>query len=100
MAAEELYNHFWHYFCDQCLEEVKPRLYTKDKEGNPINQGEAEQKSRKEAQATLLYALGEYMKMLHPFVPFITERIWQELEELKGNEANKNANRTIMYERW
>ncbi|MBN1331544.1 HAD-IA family hydrolase [Candidatus Dojkabacteria bacterium] len=90
MAAEELYSHFWHYFCDVFLEEVKPRLYTKDREGNPINQGPKEQKSRKEAQSVLLYALREYMKMLNPFIPFITERIWQEIEPEK----------TIMYESW
>ena len=91
MAADQLYQHFWHYFCDICLEEVKPRLYTKDKDGNPINQSEEEQKSRTEAQATLLFALKEYLKMLHPFIPFITEFIWQETDPKA---------KTIMYEKW
>lgn len=89
MAAEEIYNHFWHTFCDVHLEEVKSRLYTKDKEGNPINQSEEAKADRKQAQQTLLWALSEYLKLLHPFVPFITERLWQEISE-----------GTIMYQRW
>ena len=35
MASDELYQEFWHSFCDQYLEQVKPRIYSKDKEGNP-----------------------------------------------------------------
>lgn len=89
LAAEELYKSFWHYFCDVCLEDIKTRLYTKDREGNPINTSEEGKKSRKDAQETLLYALQTYMKLLHPFVPFITEKIWQEF---KPGES-------VMYER-
>lgn len=94
LAAELLYQNFWHTFCDEHLENVKPRLYTRDKDGNPINTLEEDIKSRKEAQATLLYALTEYLKLMHPFIPFITEAIWQELPKQDGQS------KTIMHAKW
>ena len=61
-AAEEIYEFFWHKFCDQYIEMVKPRL-------SPV----PEQK----ALDTLNHTLGTSLKLLHPFMPFITEAIWQ-----------------------
>lgn len=79
LAAELLYQDFWHSFCDEYLEDIKPRLYVRDKEGKAINTTGESRESREEAQATLLYTLKEYLKLMHPFVPFITEAIWQEV---------------------
>jgi len=90
LAAEMLYQHFWHTFCDVYLEEVKPKLYTKDKEGNPINTSVEAQAERQKCQRTMINALRTYLKLLHPFVPFITDKIWKEIHQ--GN--------TIMYEKW
>ncbi len=91
IAAEELHQSFWHYFCDECLEKSKPRLYTKDKEGNPINTSPEEKKSRRSAQYALLYSLKKYLRLMHPIIPFITERVWQALPKDDGEYE------TIMY---
>ncbi len=94
LASDELYQEFWHSFCDQYLEQVKPRIYSKDKEGNPINTSLEEQKSMASAKWTLQYLLKTYLKLLHPFIPFITEKVWQELPRCTGES------KTIMYESW
>lgn len=57
-AGEEIYNFIWHNFADVYIEKTKGR--------------------REEAQSTLLYVLQESLKLLHPFMPFVTETIWQE----------------------
>ncbi len=94
LAAELIYSSFWHDFCDIDLESYKPRLYTKDKEGNIINQTDEAIKSRMDAQITLAIALKEYLKLMHPFIPFITETIWQKLPE------NLKDHKSIMYSSW
>lgn len=94
LVSQELYESFWHIFCDWYIEAVKPRLFTKDREGNPINQSEKEKGSRKGAQWTLWRVLKTYIELLHPFIPFITERIWQELPK------EKEAPKSIMYQSW
>jgi valyl-tRNA synthetase len=60
-AAEEIYNFTWHKLADVYLEKVKNR--------------------RAEAQPTLDYLLQESLKLLHPFMPFVTEAIWQSAKE-------------------
>ncbi len=62
-AADKIYHFIWHEFCDWYIELVKPAL----KEGN------------KTSQAVLVEALDQILKLLHPFMPFITEEIWQHL---------------------
>ncbi len=60
-ALETIYQFFWHQFCDQYLEAVKGR--------------------REEALPTLLEVLITSLKLLHPFAPFVTEAIYQELKQ-------------------
>lgn len=67
-AARYLYEFIWGEFCDWYIELVKDRLYGNDTE-----------ESRKRAQYTLAYVLEGTMRLLHPFMPFITEEIWQHL---------------------
>jgi valyl-tRNA synthetase len=67
-AARYLYEFIWGEFCDWYIELVKERLNGKETE-----------ESRKRAQYTLAYVLSNTMKLLHPFMPFITEEIWQHL---------------------
>ncbi|MGQ9477236.1 MAG: valine--tRNA ligase [Candidatus Bipolaricaulia bacterium] len=67
LAAEGLYNFVWHDFCDWYLEMIKPRLYGADRE------------RKRTAQEVLYHALVAILKMLHPFIPYITEEIWQLL---------------------
>ena len=67
MAVQKLYDFLWDNFCDWYIELVKPRLFDKE---NP---------TAKTAQYVLTYVLSNTMKLLHPFMPFITEEIWQHL---------------------
>lgn len=94
VAAEELYSSFWATFADIYIEQVKTRLYTKDKEGNAINTSEEAQKSRLAGQWTLYYALEAYLKLLHPFIPFVTEAIWQKMPK------HQEEAESIMYSKW
>ena len=64
LAGEELYHYFWNTFADIIIEEMKPRL-SGDAEG-----------SKQSAQWILLNILATTIKMLHPFIPFITEELW------------------------
>ena len=67
IALSKLYDFIWESFCDWYIELVKPRLFDKE---NP---------TAKTAQYVLTYVLSNTMKLLHPFMPFITEEIWQHL---------------------
>ncbi|HHV62595.1 MAG TPA: valine--tRNA ligase [Firmicutes bacterium] len=77
-AARLLYDFIWGEFCDWYVELVKPRLYSS--EG-----GEEEKRSRRVAQYVLWYSLQQILKLLHPFMPFITEGIWQALPGTEGS---------------
>lgn len=67
IAATKIYDFIWDSYCDWYIEITKPRL----------NSGDAEAKER--AERVLLYVLMETLKLLHPFMPFITEAIYQAL---------------------
>ena len=67
-AARVIYEFIWNEFCDWYIEIVKPRLY-----------GKESPESRKTAQKVLADTLRGTMELLHPFMPFITEEIWQHL---------------------
>ncbi|WP_072621439.1 valine--tRNA ligase [Spirulina major] len=72
-AAKGLYEFIWGDFCDWYIELVKPRL----RDG-------ADPQSRHSAQQTLAYVLEGTLKLLHPFMPHITEEIWQTLTQADG----------------
>ena len=67
VAAQKVYDFIWDDYCDWYIELTKTRL-----------QGEDED-SKIRAQQVLCYVLTETLKLLHPFMPFITEEIWQAL---------------------
>lgn len=67
VAIDKIYAFIWNEFCDWYIEIVKPRLYNK------------ENKTRKTAQYVLNKVLSDSLKLLHPFMPFVTERIYKEL---------------------
>lgn len=71
LAAEEIYQFFWHTFCDKYIEMSKKR--------------------REEAQSTLLSVLETSLKLLHPFMPFITEEVYQKLPK---------HGKAVMIEKW
>jgi len=74
-AAEKIYHYFWHTFCDKIIEDSK--------------KGEV-------SQATLLEILTDCLKILHPFMPFITEEIYQQLPPPAGGKKQK----CLMIEKW
>ncbi len=67
VALDKIYGFIWNEFCDWYIEIVKPRLYNK------------ECKTRKTAQYVLNKVLSDSLKLLHPFMPFVTEKIYKEL---------------------
>ena len=67
IAVQKLYDFIWDVFCDWYIELAKARLT-----------GENEQ-AKKTARGVLCYVLSGTLKLLHPFMPFITEEIWQTL---------------------
>lgn len=72
MAAEKVYNFIWDEYCDWYIEMVKSRLYGED------------EKSKRTAETVLLYVLKDILRLLHPFMPFITEEIWQHLGDVEN----------------
>ncbi len=93
-AAQTLYHFFWHTFCDQYIEQAKIQI------SKPTPQCRPEIAAATEGSKTpnentiniLLYVLRESLKLLHPFMPFITEQIYQML-------PNKEKE-TLIIENW
>src|SRR6059036_249070 len=67
-AASAVYQFLWHEFCDWYLEIAKVALYRRD-----------DAPARLRAQHTLVTVLEATLRLLHPFMPFITEELWQRL---------------------
>jgi valyl-tRNA synthetase len=67
LAAQKIYDFIWDTYCDWYIELTKIRLYGED------------EAAKENAQRVLLYVLIDILKLLHPFMPYITEEIWQAL---------------------
>ncbi len=67
VAAQKLYDFIWDTFCDWYIELTKARLNGED------------EAAKEQAQQVLCHVLTQILKLLHPFMPFITEEIWQAL---------------------
>ncbi len=72
IAGEKIYHYFWHTFADKIIEENKERLKSENLT------------DRQTAQFVLLEILTGSLKLLHPFMPFITEEIYQNLPDKKS----------------
>ncbi|NLZ24522.1 valine--tRNA ligase [Candidatus Dojkabacteria bacterium] len=72
LGAESIREFFWHQVCDIWIEEIKREI-----QGQEIGS-----QIRVERLAELLYILKLNLKIMHPFVPFVTESVWQELVSL------------------
>lgn len=59
LAADTVYNQFWHWYCDQAIEACKNGQLSLE---------------------SLKLGLHTFLKLLHPFIPFVTEKVWQELK--------------------
>ncbi len=69
VAAQKIYNFIWDDLCDWYIVLVKPRLFESNTDEN----------TRKSAQDVICYVLNETLALLHPFMPSITEEIWQSI---------------------
>jgi valyl-tRNA synthetase len=78
-AANRIYDFFWGEFCDWYLELIKPRLN--------FEEG-ADKSTAQTACANLVNLFDASLRLLHPVMPFITEEIWQAMQE--GNSAVKS----------
>ena len=89
IAVQKVYDFIWEEFCDWYIEMVKPRLYSDTDE------------TKAAALFTLKTVLINMLKLLHPFMPFVTEEIYQALRENEPNEAVKTAmEESIMISAW
>ncbi|MBD3169854.1 MAG: valine--tRNA ligase [candidate division Zixibacteria bacterium] len=77
-AAKAIYDFFWRDFCDWYLEMVKPRVYT-DGGGKPDDN----------ARFILFYILNGSYRLLHPYMPIVTEELFQLLFKAVGNKPPK-----------
>ena len=67
-AASSVYDFIWNTYCDWYIELAKPRLYS-----------ESNERDRRTVQYLLVTILRHMLELLHPFMPFVTEHIWQHL---------------------
>jgi len=67
LAVQKLYDFIWDIFCDWYIEICKSRLSGEDK------------KAKDTARSVLVYVFTNTLKLLHPFMPFITEEVWQSM---------------------
>ena len=67
VAVQKIYDFIWDSYCDWYIELTKARLYSEDAD------------RKQTAIQVLVYVLDQILRLLHPFMPFITEEIWQSL---------------------
>jgi len=86
LAAEKIYHYFWHTFADIIIEEAKPKLRSENA---------AEKLS---AQWMLTVILSTSLKLLHPFMPFVTEAVWTEVS--KNERPASSYSNLLMIQEW
>ena len=84
IAVQKIYDFIWEEFCDWYIEMVKPRLYSDTDE------------TKAAALWTLKKVLVASLKLLHPYMPFITEEIYVTLQEMSGIQESES----IMIAKW
>lgn len=89
IAVQKIYDFIWEEFCDWYIEMVKPRLYSDTDE------------TKAGAIWTLKHVLTTALKLLHPYMPFLTEEIYCTLKEMEGDTPeNAEEKESIMVSRW
>ena len=76
VASAKIYDFIWDTYCDWYIELTKTRLNCED------------EAAKKSAENVLCYVLIQTLKLLHPFMPFITEEIWQALPRMAGEQGD------------
>ena len=92
LGAETAYHYIWHTFADKIIESAKPKL---------MSEKRTEQES---AYLMLLGILEESLMMLHPFMPFVTEHIYQQLPSsakvTAGKPESAKDSEMLMIKKW
>jgi len=83
-ASHKLYDFFWHDFCDKYIEEFKKLKQS---------YGESQATAKTESQKVLIHVLLTSLKILHPFIPFLTEEIYQKM-------SIKKKTKFLIIEEW
>ncbi|MEZ5345125.1 MAG: valine--tRNA ligase [Pyrinomonadaceae bacterium] len=111
VAVDKLYHFFWDDFCDWYIELVKDEIsdrgeWASDKGQVTSDEKEAQDKDQKPksedqilARSRIITVLEQSLRLLHPFMPYLTEELWQKLPGANSglhNPAYSNADRTIM----
>ena len=76
VAVSKVYDFIWDSYCDWYIELTKSRLYSDNEE------------SKRTAQQVLLYVMDQFLRLLHPFMPFLTEEIFQAIPH-EGRDVEK-----------
>ena len=91
LAAEKIYHYIWHTFADKIIEESKVKLVSENSD------------TKASAQKMLLEILTISLKLLHPFMPFVTEEIWSKLP-VKDPEKSQSdlgaSKKLLLVEEW
>ncbi|MBI4007972.1 MAG: class I tRNA ligase family protein, partial [Planctomycetes bacterium] len=92
-AIRTLYEFIWHEFCDWYLEIIKPRLYNS-----------SDNKNKVVAQHILSTGLDKILRLLHPFAPYVTEELWQNLKKITAegdiSVSKEMGAQSIMISSW
>jgi valyl-tRNA synthetase len=86
LASEKIYQYIWHRFADEIIEETKEILKTKDEK-------------REERKIALALIWVDCLKILHPFIPFVTEEIWQIINS-RPKSGSRPWSGLLMIEQW
>ena len=86
IVAEKLYHYFWHTFADIIIERSKKKIL--------------ENKNADSAKTLLFTHLATLLKVLHPFMPFVTEEIWQIINSRRKIGTPTRASGLLMIEKW
>ncbi len=84
-SANRLYQFVWHEFCDWYIEFSKPDLKQDGEAGDAM--------ARRETVQTMLEVLRNIVRLLHPFMPFLTEELWSKLQRQPGEAEHVIVNR-------
>ena len=88
LAGQKVYDLIWNQYCDWYIEMVKKRLWSDDED------------DKKVVRFTLIMALKNLLKLLHPFMPFITEEIWSFLPHSEEESNCEDGGSMLIASRW
>ena len=99
IVAEKLYHYFWHTFADILIERSKKKILPA-RNASDIADAGGENKNSDSAKALLFTHLITLLKVLHPFMPFITEEIWQIINPRRKIGAPSETSELLIVEKW